>query len=161
MTRALITITLACILVFLSACSSVNSKVGGVLNLDTDLKIQVTVDANVNPDENGNASPIFVRMYELKAPTLMNKADFISLYERDVEVLGKDYIGRQELKRLAPGDVREETLVLSAETQYIALFAEFFEYKNAKYKVVFPVTSNNIIRNLVKIRLSGNDIILE
>lgn len=149
------------VVALLQGCGSMDSKVGGVLNLDTDLKLVINVDSDVNPDEKGHPSPVFLRMYELKSPTLMEQADFIALYERDTEVLGKDYIAKLELKRLAPGDARVEKHVLNAETQYIALFAEFFDYKNAKYKVVFPVTSNNIIRNSINIRLSGTDIIIE
>ncbi|WP_185230943.1 type VI secretion system lipoprotein TssJ [Teredinibacter franksiae] len=152
---------LLCFLVFLSACSSMNSKVGGVLNLDTDLKLIVSADSDVNPDESGKPSPVFVRLYELKDTKMLDKADFLAVYERDEEVLGKDLIAKQELKRLAPGDSREEQFVLNPETQYIALYAEFFNYKNAGYKVVVPITTNNILRNAVKIRLSGNRIFLE
>jgi type VI secretion lipoprotein, VC_A0113 family len=138
-----------------------NSKVGGVLNLDTDLKLIVSADSDVNPDESGKPSPVFVRLYELKDTKMLDKADFLAVYERDEEVLGKDLIAKQELKRLAPGDSREEQFVLNPETQYIALYAEFFNYKNAGYKVVVPITTNNILRNAVKIRLSGNRIFLE
>lgn len=141
-------------------CSDVDSKVGGVLNLDTDLKMEILVDSDVNPDEKGKPSPIYVRLYELKTSKLMEKSDFISLYERDMEVLGADLVARQELKRLIPGETRKERFVLSPDTQYVALFAEFFHYKKAKYKVIFPVKKNNIFRNAVEVRLSGSDIIL-
>ncbi|SMF29911.1 type VI secretion system protein VasD [Alteromonadaceae bacterium Bs31] len=146
---------------FLVACDSMDSKVGSVLNLDTDLKIKIIADNNINPDESGKPSPVFVRMYELKSPQLFDKADFISLYEQDKEVLGKDFISKQELKRIAPGDQRQEQFVLTGETQYVAIYAEFFDYENAKYKVVFPVTINNIFRNSVEVRLSGTTVILE
>jgi len=154
-------LTVAVASMLLLACDSMDSKVGSVLKLDTDLKVTIHVDNDVNPDEDGNASPVFLRLYELKSPALFEKADFISLYERDQEVLGKDFIARQELKRLAPGDEREQKFVLTGETQYVGLYAEFFEYEDAKYKVVFPITINNIFRNSVEIRLSGNAVILE
>lgn len=141
-------------------CSEVDSKVGGVLNLDTDLKMEIRVDSDVNPDEKGQPSPIYLRLYELKTSKLMEKSDFISLYERDKEVLGSDLLARQELKRLVPGETRNERFVLSPETQYVALFAEFFHYKKAKYKVIFPVKKNNIFRNAIEVRLSGSDIII-
>ncbi|TVZ38908.1 type VI secretion system protein VasD [Alteromonadaceae bacterium 2753L.S.0a.02] len=161
MLRHLKNVGALCLIVVLAACSSMNSKVGGVLNLDTDLKLVVTADSDINPDESGKPSPIFVRLYELKTTKLIEKNDFIAIYERDSEVLGSDLIAKQELKRLAPGDQREERFVLNPETQYVALYAEFFEYKTAKYKVVFPVTTNNIVRNKIKVKLSGNRIYLD
>ncbi len=145
----------------IAGCDSMDSKVGGVLNLDTDLKVKIIADNNINPDESGKSSPVFLRMYELKSPQLFNKADFISLYEQDKDVLAKDFIAKQELKRIAPGDQREERFVLTGETQYVGIYAEFFDYENAKYKVAFPVTINNIFRNSVEIRLSGTTVILE
>lgn len=156
--RALLVLIAICFAV--TGCSSANSKVGGVLNLDTDLKLNVHAASDLNPDEKGKPSPLYVRLYELKSPTLFEKADFIELYERDEEVLGADFIAKQELKRFVPGAERNESLVLNKETRYVGLFAEFFDYDTAQYKVVFPVTANNVIRNAVEVRLSGNKLVL-
>jgi type VI secretion system protein VasD len=41
------------------------------------------------------------------------------------------------------------------------LFAEFFEYKNSRFKVIFPVTSKNVIRNTVRIDVTGNQLLLQ
>jgi len=51
----------------LSACQSMNGAVGGYFGLDTDLRIDFKVDADINPDELGKASPLFIRMYELQS----------------------------------------------------------------------------------------------
>lgn len=161
MKQVIATIVVFLAMVFCAGCSNVDSKVGGVLNLDTDLKLELYVAPSVNPDEKGNASPVFIRMYELKTPQLMEKADFISIYERDEEILGNDFIARQELKRLTPGETRSERFVLNPQTQYVALYAEFFQYKNANYKVIFPVKKNNVFRNRVEIHLAGSNITLK
>lgn len=144
----------------LLGCSSGNSKVGGVLGLETNLKLTVSAASDINPDEKNKPSPLYIRLYELKSPQLFEKSDFIDIYEKDTEVLGADFIAKQELKRFVPGTQRIEQLVLNKETRYVALFAEFFEYRDAQYKVVFPVTANNVIRNAVEIRVAGNKITL-
>ena len=90
-------------LVGISSCTTVNSKVGGMLNLDTDLKLTFKVDADINPDDSNTPAPLFVRMYELKSTKMFDKADFIGLFERDKELLGADMISKQRLKRLKPG----------------------------------------------------------
>lgn len=145
----------------LSACQSVNGTVGGYLGLDTDLKIDFVIDSDINPDELGKASPLFIRMYELKASKMMKKADFIEVYERDKEVLGADMVAVHKLKHFKPGESRAEHFVLDKDTNYVALYGEFLEFKEAKYKLIIPVVANNVFRNAVIIRVSGNELIFD
>lgn len=147
-------------IVVCSACTTVNSKVGGLLNLDTDLKLAFKVDSDINPDDSKTPSPLFIRMYELKSPKMFKKANFIDLFERDSEALGADMINKQKLKRLKPGEGREESFVLSNETRYVGLYAEFLQYKNSAYKVIIPVVPNNVIRSAATIQLSGNRMVV-
>lgn len=142
----------------LTACQSMNAAVGGYLGLDTDLQIDFVVDADINPDELGKPSPLFIRMYELKTSKMMNKADFIGIYERDKEVLGADMVNVHKLKRFKPGESRTEHFVLDKGTNYVALYAEFLEFKGARYKLIIPVVASNVVRNSVQIRVSGNQV---
>lgn len=144
----------------LISCTTVNNKVGEALNLDTDLKLNITALHDVNPDEDSQSSPVFVRLYELSSLKSFDNANFIDIYERDAEILGDTMIAKQELKRIVPGTERIERFVLSKETRYVALFAEFYRYKDSTYKAVFPVTNSNVVRNLVKIKVSENSISL-
>lgn len=152
-------VVLLCVgLAYLASCSSVNHKVGSVLNLDTDMKLQVVVSENVNPDERENSSPIFIRLYELSDPKAFERADFIDIYEQDSNILEADLVAKQELKPFTPGEVRTERFVLAKETRFVALFAEFYQYKDAKSKIIFPITASNVVRNSIKIQLSGTEI---
>lgn len=154
-------LTLLCMaLTWLWGCSTVNHKVGEALNLDTDLKLEMFAGSEINPDESDQSSPVFIRLYELNSPKAFEKADFIDIYERDEEVLGDTFVAKQELKRVVPSTRRIERFVLSKETRYVALFAEFYNYKDSKAKLHFPVTSSNVIRNAIKINVDGNRIIL-
>lgn len=143
------------VVILMSGCSSSKSRVGGVLNLDTDLKLNFIVDGDINPNDKKRPSPIFLRLYELKSPTIFNKADFIDLYERDKEILGGDFINRQTLKPLSPGVGRTDTLVLKNGASYVALYAEFSQYRGSAYKLTFPVTEHNVMKNEITIRISG------
>ena len=143
---------------FISACSTMNEWVGTKLGFDTDLTLNLKVDADINPDDKNRPSPLFVRLYELKTNKMFNRADFIGLYERDKEVLGADFVAKQELKRLVPGVSREEKFVLNKETRYIALYAEFLNYKTAKYKIIVPVVSNNVIATSITVAVSGSQL---
>jgi len=149
------------LLVGLSACQSMNGAVGGYFGLDTDLQIDFEIDADINPDELGKASPLFIRMYELKAKKMMKKADFIEIYERDKEVLGADMLAVHKLKHFKPGESRTEHFVLSKKTHYVALYGEFLEFKESKFKLIIPVVANNVFRNSVVIRVAGNELIFD
>lgn len=144
----------------LGGCSSMNEWVGTKLGFDTDLTLNLKVDADINPDDKKRPSPLFVRLYELKTKKMFNRADFIGLYERDKEVLGADFVAKQELKRLVPGVSREEKFVLKKDTRYIAVFAEFLHYKTAKYKIIVPVVSNNVFATDITISISGSELAL-
>lgn len=156
MTRIVQAVFIAGILLVESACTAINTGVGGYLGLDTDLKLSFTADADINPDDNKKPSPLYIRLYELKSTKMFNKADFISLYERDSEIIGADLIGVQKLKPLKPGDKRDDFLVLDDKTAYVALYAEFLQYKDAIYRVVIPIAANNVVSSSAKIRISSN-----
>ena len=146
----------------LFGCASNKSVVGGYLELDTDITIEFIVDADSNADELNSGSPLFVRMYELKSSKMMNKAEFIDLYENDIKTIGADMVGDvHRLKRLKPGENRAEHFVLDQKTQFIALYAEFLNYQNSKYKLVIPVVINNVFRNRATIQISGNNMLLK
>ncbi|NNE62593.1 MAG: type VI secretion system lipoprotein TssJ [Gammaproteobacteria bacterium] len=153
-------LAMACL--WLVACASGNkSVVGGYFGLDTDVSIEFLVEADSNPDELGIGSPLFVRMYELKNAKMMQKADFIDLYEQDEKTIGADLVGDvHRLKRFKPGEDRVEKFVLGGETKYIALYAEFLQFKDSKFKLVIPVVANNVFINTAVIRISGNQMLL-
>ena len=152
---------LICLSLSQLSCTKVNSGVVGMFNLDTDLKLMLIAGKDINPDEKRSPSPLFIRLYELTSEHAFNKADFMALYEKDDALLGKDVLAKRELNRLVPGESQEEAFVLDPKTRYVALFAEFYEFKNAKYKIIFPVTSKNVVKNTVRIEVTGNSMLLQ
>ena len=143
----------------LSSCSSINSSVGGFFNMDTDLEIKFKVDADVNPDDDKKPSPLFVRMYQLKSTKMFKRANFIDLYEKDKEVLGADMISKQKLRRIKPGENRDEHFVLNKETNYIGLYAEFLDYKKSSFKLIIPVVPTNVIGTSEDVLIAGNKLV--
>jgi type VI secretion system protein VasD len=141
-----------------SACTSLNTKVGGMFNLDTDVVLTFKADADINPDDKKRPSPLFLRMYELKSTKQFAKANFLDLYERDAEVLGADMVAKQTLKRLKPGDERKDSFVLKPTTRYVGLFAEFLQYKDARFKLIVPIAPTNVFASTAVVRISGNTI---
>lgn len=148
----------AFVLTILASCQSDKSAIGNFFDLDTDLKIEFLVEADINPDDTGLASPLFIRVYELNADKIIKKADFIDLFERDKEVLGADMVDMHKLKPFKPGESRSELFVLDKRTKFVALYAEFLAFKVSKYKLVIPVVTNNVFKNSATIRVTGNEL---
>ena len=144
---------------FLSGCSTVNSSVGGFFNMDTDLEIKFKVDSDVNPDDDRKPSPLFVRMYQLKSTKMFSRANFIDLYEKDKEVLGADILSKQILRRIKPGESRNENFVLNKNTRFIGLYAEFLQYKKAGFKLLIPVVPTNVVGTSEEVLIAGNKLI--
>lgn len=157
--KLIYTVFIVIAMMSVSACSSLNSAVGGMFGADTDLTLSFKVESDINPDENKTPSPLFIRMYELKSAKLFKKANFIDIYEQDKDALGADFVAVQKLKRLKPGENRENSFVLDEKTRFVGLYAEFLNYKNAKYKIIIPVVQHDVIGTSININVSSNQII--
>jgi type VI secretion system protein VasD len=149
------------LLVYVSAWSTMNTKIGGFFNADTDLELTFKADADINPDANGVSSPLYIRMYELKSDKQFKSADFIDLYERDKQVLGADMLGKQRLKRIVPGEERKKNFVLNKNTRFVGLYAEFQKYRNSTFKVIIPIEPTNVFASSSVVHISGNTISAE
>jgi type VI secretion system protein VasD len=98
----------------------------------------IAASAKVNPSVSKRPSPLLVRVYELKAPTAFNAADFVSLYQRDQAELGPDLVAREELT-LAPGETKPWAKTLAPETRFVGVFAAYRDLEHARWRAVVPV----------------------
>jgi type VI secretion system protein VasD len=99
---------------------------------------RVEAASGVNPSVNQRPSPLLVRLYELKAPTAFNQADFMALYSADQASLGGDLLARDELT-LQPGESRPYTRTLNPETRHIGVFAAYRDLERARWRAIAPV----------------------
>jgi len=103
-----------------------------------------TIDANLNasedmnPDYEGEASPLVVRMYELKSTTAFNNASFFALYDSDEAELGGDLRAKEEIE-LQPGDKLEFERELQLETRYVGFIAGYRDIENASWRAVAEI----------------------
>jgi len=105
--------------------------------------------ANVNPDARKRASPLVVRIYELKSSAAFDAADFLSLYERDQATLAAEMGAREEFT-LRPGDSQPWEKTVGPEVRFIGVIAAFRDIERARWKALVPVKAN--LRNVVTIR---------
>ena len=55
-------------------------------------------------------------------------------------------------------DERSDNYVLKPDTRYVGLFAEFLQYKDAKFKIIIPIAPTNVFASTADVYISGNTI---
>jgi type VI secretion system protein VasD len=98
----------------------------------------IKVDQAANPDLNGRASPVVVRVYELRSPGAFSAADFFSLFEKESETLAGDLVGREEYG-LRPAETRPYRRQLQPDTKFIGVVAAFRDLEHARWRQVATV----------------------
>ena len=151
--QSLLKLLLVSVLVLLvSSCQTTRRT----LNFETSVALAVDIKNDVNPDSDGRASPVVVRVFMLADDRQFAREDFLNLYENAQSRLGKDLINTVVLKEFAPGEQRVETLELAPEVKYIGLLAEFVRYQDADALMVLPITDHK--ENEYQVALSGTRI---
>lgn len=119
--------------VWLTACSSAPVSAGGE---PTDLRLKIVARANINPNKHGEAAPILVRVYELKATSAFTNADFFALQNDEKSAIGNDVLVVDEFI-LRPGDKREINRKSNRSTTSIGVFAGYRSLSQSVWRDVY------------------------
>ncbi len=134
----LIPILLVLFAILATGCSTV----GEIVDRDTTVTLNIIAATDVNPNEDGRASPVILNFYALENERQFEQEDFITLYQDPDSVLGRDLIFTTKFKEFTPGEDRVETLTLDNRTRYIGIMAEFIRYEDAATKIVMPIDAH-------------------
>jgi type VI secretion system protein VasD len=152
------TIAMMVIAVILSACGFFKDEPQPVQPPPEPTYVTLNFEASgdINRSAAGSASPMVLRIYQLKSYTTFEKADFFSLFEKDDQLLGNDLVDKEEIL-LKPYEKRTVFFEPSQATQAIGLFAVFRDYKEAKWKASVGIQKNKT--NVVNVYVSGFQLI--
>lgn len=116
--------------VLLNGCAVANYVVDPYTNLS------FRASDDINPDASGRASPLVIRIYELRAVDTFRSAGFFDLYDEPEGVLDQDLIGMNEIV-LRPELVEKlPTMTLDENTRYLGIVAAFQNIDEAEWKLV-------------------------
>lgn len=124
----------------------------------TRVEAKITAAQDVNPDPRGLPSPVFLRVYELRAETAFANSDFFNLYEDDSAVLGKDLLKRWEIV-LRPGEKQPLSRDLDAEVQFLGFVVAYQEIDRATWRALIRVAREKT--TAVKVQLGPRDIAVQ
>lgn len=103
--------------------------------------VEVIAGADVNPDPEGRASPVVVRIYRLADDAAFGKAELFPLWDQEAQTLAATAIGRHEL-RLAPGGRGEITFKLDPQVRSIGVAAAYRDFRSASWKTSVAIPEN-------------------
>ncbi|MBB3457477.1 type VI secretion system protein VasD [Rhizobium sp. BK313] len=98
----------------------------------TPTSIVLNADPGINPGETGAASPVVVRIYELKGIKAFNNANFFD-FDKDTQLLGADLIASREYE-MTPGSQQKYQKEISSEAAYIGVVASFRNIQSATWR---------------------------
>ena len=102
--------------------------------------LQVTLIASddVNPDLRGRASPLAVRIVELRSRSAFDAADFFSLYEREQQTLGTELLAKEQYI-LRPGDTQGYTRKAQSEARFLGVVAAYRDLEGSNWRAAMGI----------------------
>ncbi len=132
---------LVAVCVALAACGSKPPK-------PSPTHAQLIVSEDVNPDSSGRASPIVVRLFQLRNDGEFAAADFFALYDREKETLGASLITREEYV-LSPGETRKFDIPINAEARFIGVLAAYRDVRAARWRALSSSPEKKLLKDLI------------
>ena len=87
------------------------------------LTLTVQTSSTVNPSESGRATPIVVRVYQLRSDVSFNAAPYEKLFDDAKGTLGQDLIGEPTSVTLRPSDQSTMSLMVAGDAKFVGVAA--------------------------------------
>ncbi|WP_447529917.1 type VI secretion system lipoprotein TssJ [Vreelandella sp. TE19] len=118
-----------------------STPVGYPEDRPTLVDLSMIAEANVNPNVEGEGTPLRFQVLQLKDDSMLMAADIIQLSEDMEEALGTNYLTHDDFT-LLPGQWKfYEPFEIDEETRYIGLIAFYATPNEAEWKKVVKVRS--------------------
>ena len=121
------------------------------------VELAVASQPNVNPDHSSRPSPVLVKIYELRNDLAFKQAEFTTLFDTPLQVLGADLIATDELVFI-PGEARRVAYHPNPNTRFVGIVAGFRQMDRALWRVIKPVDPEE--ENWVAIELNDATILV-
>ncbi|CAD6872783.1 type VI secretion system lipoprotein TssJ [Methylomonas fluvii] len=121
----------------------------------TVVELTLNSTASINPDADGKASPVVLRIYELREQSGFNGADFFAIFDKEQATLAADLVRKQELV-IKPGENKSLRIEPAADTRILGFFAAFRKLDNAGWRTLTELKAHQ--NNAVLLKLDANSL---
>jgi type VI secretion system protein VasD len=118
----------------------------------TRVMLEFQAGGDINPNAEGRASPLVLRIYQLKSYPEFMRVDFFSLYDKEKEVLAGLVTGKQEII-LKPNEKRTVFFEPAADTHAIGVMGIFINSGRARWKTISEIQPNTT--TVIPIQVDG------
>lgn len=119
----------------------------------TRVDLEINGGKIINPDAEGKAAPVVLRIYELREQSSFQGADFFALFDKEQSTLASDLVRKQEIW-IKPGENKTLQIMPDADTRMLGFFAAFRKLDNAGWRSLVALTAHQ--NNAVTLKLDGN-----
>jgi type VI secretion system protein VasD len=123
----------------------------------TSIELTIVGGPDLNPNTQGRASPVVVRIFDLAAAPAFESADFATLFE-DSEALKGAVLAVDEVV-LRPGDIQERNRDIKPDVRALGVAAAFRSLEGAVWHLTVPLQAGR--RNFLLVHLDHNRIRLQ
>jgi type VI secretion system protein VasD len=108
----------------------------------TPIDVEIVAAHRLNPDEQGQALPTMVHIYQLTSATKLEGADFERLYRNAKETLGGELLRSEEVT-LSPGETLKRRVERDPAAKFIAVVPLFRRPAGSTWRAVTELPPPN------------------
>ncbi len=133
------------LVVLLSSCTSL---FGDDEPEPTLLTVNITTSSKINPSKLSEGNPVVISFYQLTKVDAFKSAQALDLYQQDSKILAGTLIQKNTLLSLLPSKKSSINLTILPGTKYLAVFAQFSNYSQAKSTSWLDISKIDDIKNI-------------
>lgn len=103
--------------------------------------MHIQAAADLNPSADGQATPVRVRLYELKSGAAFSRADYFSLVDAASATLATDLVAQDELL-IQPGQQLTLERTLDEQSRLLGLLVSYRELDSAVWRQLVSIPGN-------------------
>lgn len=127
----------------------------GITPETSSIELVIEASEHLNIREQGQSSPVILRVHELTSPVMFRSLDFFALFENDKASLGDEYIKRYEYQ-LQPGDKLHELLELDPKTRALGFSVAFRNINGSSWRKVEVIEEKS--EYFLRLKVEGSEL---
>jgi len=118
----------------------------------TRVVLEFEASGDINPNIEGRASPLVLRIYQLTSYPVFMRADFFSLYDKEEQVLAGQVTGKQEII-IKPNEKRTVYFETASGTRAVGVMGLFIKNDGIQWKTVSGIQPHKT--TVIPIQVNG------
>jgi type VI secretion system protein VasD len=110
-----------------------------------DVRISVVAAADLNPNRGGRASPVYLRVYQLRDSSKFDNAEFDDLTLRTEATLAGTLLGREE-RMVQPATTADLAMKIDPDTQLLGVVADYSDLAASRWRGRSPAVTGGLLQ---------------